>query len=306
MALLIRKQKKIFPDITDRIGIKPQKPTRNIESSGTLSAAVEAVAASAIDSLSEAFYWLYNKVNLTPEAAASAYFNGMPRKIFETFKKYGYLLVVEPATIIGGAVILITYGGVEYIIKPVFSTLIEGFRKIKAKGVFGSLISAFSKKPEILHMIPEDIFDSLPETIRRDLLSIGYSRTSPEFVALVGALGHGIHRCDEEDCIKSLTSGHDRFSLKTKLEGILKKLELNAEDEFLKFQKKVVDILNNRFSLFAKFQQMVIDELYKIGSPQIPEITPDFFQILDPEQHEADLKEMQELYNEFNYDQIKT
>jgi hypothetical protein len=135
-----------------------------------------------------------------------------------------------------------------------------------------------------------------------DLLSHGYTRDSPVFAALVNALSTGLHKCDEEDCIKSLTSGQDRFTLKTKLEGILKKLDLNAEDEFLKFQVKVIEFLNNRFSVFAKFQQKVIEELYKIGIPQIPEITPDFFQILDLEQHETDLEQMRDIYNEFDYD----
>lgn len=301
MALLIRKQIKIFPNITDRIGIKPQKPARKLETSGVLPATV---AASARESLSEAIDWLYNRVYLTPEAAASAYFNGMPRKIFETFKKYGYIFVVVPGKVIVGAVILITYGGVEYIIKPVFSTLIESFRKIKSKGLFGSLMSVFSSKPHLLGMKPEEIFDSLPDTVRTDLIDHGYTRDSPKFAALVNALSHGLHKCDEEDCIKSLTSGEDRFTLKTKLEGILKKLELNAEDDFLKFQVKVIELLNDRFSVFAKFQQKVIEELYKIGIRQIPEITPDFFQILDLQQHESDLEQMRDIYKEFDYDKI--
>jgi hypothetical protein len=137
-----------------------------------------------------------------------------------------------------------------------------------------------------------------------DLIGHGYTRDSPVFAALVNALSHGLHKCDEEDCIKSLTSGEDRFTLKTKLEGILKKLELNAEDDFLKFQVKVIELLNDRFSVFAKFQQKVIEELYKIGIRQIPEITPDFFQILDLEQHERDLEQMQNIYKEFDYDKI--
>lgn len=298
MALLIRKQKKIFPNITDRIGIKS---THKLETSEVLPATV---AASARESLSEAIDWLYNRVYLTPEAAASAYFNGMPRKIFETFKKYGYILVVVPGKVILGAVILITYGGVEYIIKPFFSTLIDSFRKIKSKGLFSALMSVFSSKPTLLGMTPEEIFDSLPSSITIDLTRVGYTRSSPVFAALVNALSHGLHKCDEEDCIKSLTSGQDRFTLKTKLEGILKKLELNAEDEFLKFQVKVIEFLNNRFSVFAKFQQKVIEELYQIGIPQIPEITPDFFQILDPEQHERDLEQMRDIYDKFDYDKI--
>jgi hypothetical protein len=89
----------------------------------------------------------------------------------------------------------------------------------------------------------------------------------------------------------------------------LKRLELNATDEFVKFQKKVIEILSDRFSLFAKFQQKVIDELYKIGVPQIPEIGLDFFQILNDDnsensEHKINLREMREIYDEFDYDKI--
>jgi hypothetical protein len=194
------------------------------------------------------------------------------------------------------------YKGTRYIVKQAFIALIDALKTVKTKGLFGSLMSVFSSKPNLLGMTPADIFNSLPYTVRIDLINHGYTANSPEFAALVNALSTGLHKCDEEDCIKSLTSGQDRFTLKTKLEGILKKLDLNAEDEFLKFQVKVIEFLNNRFSVFAKFQQKVIEELYKIGIPQIPEITPDFFQILDLEQHETDLEQMRDIYNEFDYD----
>ena len=220
----------------------------------------------------------------------------IPDKIFESLIEFGYF--------VKDSFVGIMHKGKRYIITPAFHALMNAFKTVKTKGLFGSLMSIFSSKPTLLGMTPEEIFDSLPSSITIDLTRVGYTRSSPVFAALVNALSHGLHKCDEEDCIKSLTSGQDRFTLKTKLEGILKKLELNAEDEFLKFQVKVIEFLNNRFSVFAKFQQKVIEELYQIGIPQIPEITPDFFQILDPEQHERDLEQMRDIYDKFDYDNI--
>jgi hypothetical protein len=321
MALLIRKQIKLFPNVTERTILNktisvpsPATPSGLAAPPSGLAAPPSGLAVppsglavpsvikksliSAKDSLIEALKWLSETVNASPKAV-SAYFDSMPVKYFEIFNKYGFI-VAKTSEETDSRVII---GGVEYIVKPVFSTLIDAF-KSKVKGLFGSLMSVFSSKPHLLGMKPEEIFDSLPDTVRTDLIVHGYTRDSPEFAALVNALSHGLHKCDEEDCIKSLTSGEDRFTLKTKLEGILKKLELNAEDDFLKFQVKVIELLNDRFSVFAKFQQKVIEELYKIGIRQIPEITPDFFQILDLQQHESDLEQMRDIYKEFDYDKI--
>jgi hypothetical protein len=301
MALLIRKQIKLFPNVTERTILNKtiSVPSPATPSGLAAPSVIKKSLISAKDSLIEALKWLSETVNASPKAV-SAYFDSMPVRYFEIFKKYGFI-VAKTSEETDSRVII--YGGVEYIVKPVFSTLIDAF-KSKVKGLFGSLMSVFSSKPHLLGMKPEEIFDSLPDTVRTDLIDHGYTRDSPVFAALVNALSHGLHKCDEEDCIKSLTSGEDRFTLKTKLEGILKKLELNAEDDFLKFQVKVIELLNDRFSVFAKFQQKVIEELYKIGIRQIPEITPDFFQILDLEQHESDLEQMRDIYKEFDYDKI--
>ena len=293
MALLIRKQKKIFPNITERtilnktISVPSPEPPSGPVASGLLAHTLINLR----DKFRLVVTWLSeNWPTLDDDLKA------IPDKIFESLIEFGYL--------VKDSFVGIMYKGKRYIITPAFNALINALKTVKTKGLFGSLMSIFSSKPTLLGMTPEEIFDSLPSSIRMDLLRVGYTRSSPVFAALVNALSHGLHKCDEEDCIKSLTSGQDRFTLKTKLEGILKKLELNAEDEFLKFQVKVIEFLNNRFSVFAKFQQKVIEELYQIGIPQIPEITPDFFQILDPEQHERDLEQMRDIYDKFDYDKI--
>jgi hypothetical protein len=298
MALLIRKQKKIFPNITERtilnkmINIPSHAPPSGPVASEPV--ASEPVARTLIylrDKFISALTWLFeNWPTLDDDLKA------IPDKIFESLIEFGYL--------VKGSFVGIMYKGKWYIITPAFNALINALKTVKTKGLFGSLMSIFSSKPHLLRMTPGEIFDRLPDSVRLELRRVGYTRDSPVFAALVNALSHGLQKCDEEDCIKSLTSGQDRFTLKTKLEGILKKLELNAEDEFLKFQVKVIEFLNNRFSVFAKFQQKVIEELYQIGIPQIPEITPDFFQILDPEQHERDLEQMRDIYDKFDYAKI--
>lgn len=324
MAVIFKRQTKLFPNIKDRIGLgkyvpPPPKPT--------LTETLMTSTLSAKESLMEAIKWLEETDAVmgppgSPDAVfkptldekkADFYFGSMPRKYFEIFKKYGYVGVATAATYTAGAIFII-FDGVKYVVKPPFMALADSFKKMKATGFMKSLVDVFSKKPELLKMSPEEIFDSLPDPIRKDLEKKGYKRDSPEFAALARALSHGLHKCDEEECIKNLESGNDRFHLKQKLQGILKKLDLNAEDEFAKFRKKVIDILSDRFSLFAKFQQMVIDELYKIGIPQIPEITPDFFQILNgsalsddelkDSEHDNDLREMRDVYSNFDYDKI--
>ncbi len=153
-------------------------------------------------------------------------------------------------------------------------------------------------------MTPEEIFDKLPEDMRTKLKSVGYTGDSPEFKKLVNAVKNSLNKCDEKTFIDSLVSENDRYKLKVKLEGILKKLDLNSEDEFLKFQIKVIETLTDQFSLFSKFQMKVMAELYKIGIPQIPEVTEDFFQILNPAEHEANLREMREIFRKSGYDKI--
>ena len=309
MALLIRKQKKIFPNITERTILN--KPI-NIPSSGLVAPTSGLVAPTSglVASITRPLINLKAKFIsaltwLSENRPTLDHLKAMPDKIFESLIEFGYLVPADP-TEEGDSLksVVIMYKGKRYIGNPAFIALIDALKTVKTKGLFGSLMSVFSSKPHLLTMKPEEIFDSLPDSVRLDLIGHGYARDSPVFAALVNALSHGLHKCDEEDCLKSLTSGQDRFTLKTKLEGILKKLELNAEDDFLKFQVKVIELLNDKFSVFAKFQQKVIEELYKIGIRQIPEITPDFFQILDLEQHERDLDQMRDIYKEFDYDKI--
>lgn len=153
-------------------------------------------------------------------------------------------------------------------------------------------------------LTPEEIFNKLPEDISKKLKSVGYLGSSLEFANLVNAVNNSLRKCDEKSFIESLVSESDRYKLKIKLEGILKKLDLNAEDEFMKFQVKVIEVLTDQFSLFAKFQMKVLAELYKIGIPQIPEVSEDFFQILNPVEHKADLEEMRDIFRKTNYDRI--
>lgn len=301
MALLIRKQNKLFPNVTERTILNK---TISVPSPAPPSGLAATLLINARANFIKALTWLSdNRPTLND---VKAYFKDMPDEIFKILMDLGYIVddVLVASEQIVTMSVVIMYKGTRYIVKQAFIALIDAIKTVKTKGLFGSLMSVFSSKPYLLGMTPEEIFDSLPDTVRTDLIGHGYTRDSPVFAALVNALSHGLHKCDEEDCIKSLTSGEDRFTLKTKLEGILKKLELNAEDDFLKFQVKVIELLNDRFSVFAKFQQKVIEELYKIGIRQIPEITPDFFQILDLEQHERDLEQMQNIYKEFDYDKI--
>lgn len=326
MAVIFKRQTKLFPNIKERIDpadFVPPAPKPTLAE--TVMTSVVEAANSAKDSLMEAIKWLQEQVEImgppskndTDEMKrkrADLYFGSMPYRIFQAFLKYGYLTVAKTTTYTAATVFII-FGGIQYAVNEAFPTLVESFQKMREKGFLKSLMDVFSKKPDLLKMVPEEIFDSLPDPVRNDLIAKGYKRDSPEFAALARALSHGLHKCDEEDCIKNLESGNDRYHLKQKLQGILKKLDLNSEDEFAKFRKKVIDTLSDRFSLFAKFQQMVIDELYKIGIPQIPEITPDFFQILngsvpsnvdlkDSSEHDRDLREMRNIYASFDYDKI--
>jgi hypothetical protein len=304
MALLIRKQTKLFPNINTRTILTKQTAPPPVKPS-LIPKVVTKAFTSSKDTVFEAFAWLKNVVKTQVDKnykEAKSYFENMPNKYFAVFLKYGYVVLKTTGQLVAGPAILIMYGGKEYIVKPSFNYLVEAFRVIKANGFLSAIATAFSSKPQLLNLTPEQIFDSLPDALKQALKDHGYTRDSPTFAALVPALSQGVRKCDEDDCIKSLTDGQDRSNLKSKLEGILKKLELNAEDEFLKFQIKVIDLLNDRFSIFAKFQQKVIEELYKIGTPLIPEVKANFFQILEPKQHQSDIEQMEEIYKEFDYD----
>ncbi len=265
---------------------------------------------------------------------------------FNWLRKMGYFLVAVPsaavetgtkavvtAAVVGvAAPIIIIVGGIKYLVTDSFINLYNRIKnfvlaagrnlsnvpaaagkmittvKDTVKPVFKRVLKFISKNPGLSN---KDIFDNLDQNMQQTLNSIGYTKTSIEFNNLLNSLRSGLNKCDEKECIDNLVSGNDRHNLKQKLEDILKRLELNATDEFVKFQNKVIEILSDRFSLFTKFQQKVIDELYKIGVPQIPEIGLDFFQILNDDnsensEHKINLREMREIYDEFDYDQIKT
>jgi hypothetical protein len=170
--------------------------------------------------------------------------------------------------------------------------------------VFNKLALLFSRTSEIVTKTPEEIFKSLPDEIKNDLIKLNYTADSKEFAALVKSLKKTIHNCDETQCIDQLINGNDRLTLKVKLEGILKKLDLNAEDEFSKFQKRVIELLSDRFSLFAKFQEMVLDELYKIGVPQIPLVDIKSFQILNGDEIANDEAALVDVFDKMDYDKI--
>ena len=262
---------------------------------------------------------------------------------FHWFEKMGYFLVAVPlatvetgtkvavsAAVVGVGAAIIIVDGIKYVVTPIFINLYNQIKnfvlaagrnlsnvpaaagkmittvKDTVKPVFKRVLEFISKNQGLSN---KEIFDNLDSAMQVALNRIGYTGTSKEFNHLLNSLRSGLNKCDEKMCIDNLVSGNDRYNLKQKLEDILKRLELNATDEFVKFQKKVIEILSDRFSLFAKFQQKVIDELYKIGVPQIPEIGLDFFQILNDDnsensEHKINLREMREIYDEFDYDKI--
>jgi hypothetical protein len=278
----------------------------------------------------------------TPNLTWQEIVNKLRDENFNLLKKMGYFLVAVPSAavetgtkaVVGAAVVgvIIIVGGIKYLVTDSFINLYNRIKnfvlaagrnlsnvpaaagkmittvKDTVKPVFKRVLEFISKKPGLSN---KEIFDNLDKDIQQALTQIGYTDTSTEFNNLLNSLRSGLNKCDEKECIDNLVSGNDRHNLKQKLEDILKRLELNATDEFVKFQNKVIEILSDRFSLFTKFQQKVIDELYKIGVPQIPEIGLDFFQILNDDnsensEHKINLREMREIYDEFDYDQIKT
>jgi hypothetical protein len=283
--------------------------------------------------LKAAFTELFNVIKLTssPNATLQEIITKLKKPDFETLKKVGYfipattVLAVETsvklATIlsVGAAAAAagvtaaaggVIYEGVAYVAKeglfPLIKSAWKFLKEMPLKRSFGKLYDAIQKA--ILSKTPGDkyekAFNNLKTEIQAALIGIGYGATTDAFKALVDSMSGAIEekkRCDEKEFLDALKSGTDRYNLKLKLEGLLKKLDLNSEDEFLKFQKKVVETLTNQFSLFSKFQQKVLDELYKIGIPQIKEVEPDFFQILNDDntevsEHKVNLREMRNIY----------
>jgi hypothetical protein len=275
----------------------------------------------------------------TPKLTFDEISNKLRAENFNWFRKMGYFLVAAPllavetgtkAAVVGVVAPIIIVEGIRYFVTPIFINLYNQIKnfvlaagrnlsnvpaaagkmittvKDTVKPVFKRVLEFISKNQGLSN---KEIFDNLDSAMQVALNRIGYTGTSKEFNHLLNSLRSGLNKCDEKMCIDNLVSGNDRYNLKQKLEDILKRLELNATDEFVKFQKKVIEILSDRFSLFTKFQQKVIDELYKIGVPQIPEIGLDFFQILNDDnsensEHKINLREMREIYDEFDYDKI--
>jgi hypothetical protein len=301
---------------------------------GVGSAPTPGLTATTKVTLKAAFTELFNVIKLTssPNATLQEIITKLKKPDFETLKKVGYfipattVLAVETsvklATILSvgvtaaaaeaaaGGVLYVMYEGVPYVVNegliPLIKSAWKFLKEMPLKRSFGKLYDAIQKA--ILSKTPGDkyekAFNNLKTEIQNALLNIGYFPTTDAFKALVDSMSGAIEekkRCDEKEFLDALKSGTDRYNLKLKLEGLLKKLDLNSEDEFLKFQKKVVETLTNQFSLFSKFQQKVLDELYKIGIPQIKEVEPDFFQILNDDntevsEHKVNLREMRNIY----------
>lgn len=329
---------KLFPDITLRNITPPPAtgPTGTPTGTTTGTGPTGTGSAGKPITLKDALKDLFTAIKLTspsPEATLNEIVKKLNDKDFEMLKKVGYFLPaattlavetgVKLATILSvgppaGVIYYVVYKGVPYAVNnaliPLIQTVWKFLKEMPLKRSFGKLYDAIKKA--IDSKLPGDkyliAFNNLDSKIQAALSGIGYDPSTDSFKALVDSLGGAIiekKRCDEKEFLETLTSGNDRYNLKLKLEGLLKKLDLNTEDEFLKFQKKVIETLTNQFSLFSKFQQKVIDELYKIGIPQIKEVDPDFFQILNDDntetsEHKVNLREMRNIYADFNYDNI--
>jgi len=104
--------------------------------------------------------------------------------------------------------------------------------------------------------------------------------------------GHLTPLCSDTNYIDNLVATGDPHKLRTQIEKIMRRLDLNLENEYLLFQKKVIDLLDYHFSLFMQFQIKVIEELNKVGIAQIEEVPLKFYQVLNAgevEQDNADL-----------------
>jgi len=328
----------LFPDINERKILTsstkgsappgPGAPGSGATGSGVLGSTVVGLTTKV--TLKAAFTDLFEKITLTssPNATLQEIIAKLKKPEFETLKKVGYFIPattvlavgtsVKLATILSvgataaaaGRVLYVMYEGVPYVVNEGLIPLIQSawkfLKEMPLKRSFGKLYDAIQKA--ILSKTPGDKYEkafyNLKPEIQNALRGIGYEPTTDAFKALVDSMSGAIEekkRCDEKEFLDALKSGTDRYNLKLKLEGLLKKLDLNSEDEFLKFQKKVVETLTNQFSLFSKFQQKVLDELYKIGIPQIKEVEPDFFQILNDDntevsEHKVNLREMRNIY----------
>jgi hypothetical protein len=262
-----------------------------------------------------------------PEKTLDTVFNELDSEVFKLLTTYNYLVVAttlasdmfdaNKITVVDATQepkptkpIYYTKDGKTYEVKKDFLHLITVLRKVETKGFMASLFKTIGKLLPFKSSGDEEykmIYDKLPEPAKEHLTKLGYTASSEAFRSLVDYIKNSKAfkiRCDENQFIDSLVSGNDRIRLKQKLEGLLKKLDLNSEDEFIKFQKIVIETLSDHFSLFSRFKQKVIDELYKVGIPQIPLIEADFFEILNDKQHILDIKDMKNAYADFDYDNI--
>ena len=98
--------------------------------------------------------------------------------------------------------------------------------------------------------------------------------------------------CDYD--IHDIIKANDPKNLKIIIDQILKKMNLELESEYIEFQKKVIETLESHFSLFMQFQAKVIEELNKIGIPQIQEVSLDYYQILNDAEVKEDIKEVKQ------------
>ena len=120
--------------------------------------------------------------------------------------------------------------------------------------------------------------------------SVPASGVSPKTSSSPG--GHLTPLCSNADYINNLVEAGDAHKLRVEIEKILRRLDLNLENEYLLFQKKVIELLDSHFSLFMQFQIKVIEELNKVGIAQIEEVPLEFYQVLNAgevEQDNADL-----------------
>jgi hypothetical protein len=132
------------------------------------------------------------------------------------------------------------------------------------------------------------------EIIKRNLTSIVPGLTTSAGVTGIGTKKKtptGIHLdplCSTANYIDNLVASEDPHKLRLTIEQILRRLDLNLENQYLLFQKKVIELLDNHFSLFMQFQVKVIEELNKVGIAQIEEVPLEFYQVLNADEVEQD------------------
>jgi hypothetical protein len=98
--------------------------------------------------------------------------------------------------------------------------------------------------------------------------------------------------CDYD--INDIIKANDPKNLKIIIDKILKKMNLDLQNEYIEFQKKVIETLESHFSVFMQFQAKVIEALNQIGIPQIQEISLDYYQVLNDAEVEEDIKEVKQ------------